>query len=116
MTTSKPIHVIHYECIGTNGFLSKLRGLEFSETHYKNLIDALKLYRNEIKEQEIMERSAAYCLYYLEIGLSAAMKHYPKSDDEKQFIENVYIECSNLIIEIITPDFMKGPLPEKFLR
>src|SRR6266540_5745264 len=109
MSTSKIIDIILYECIGLHGFLVRLRALEFSEVHYENLLNALRAYRDETKEKEFIDRSVACCLYYLELGMSNALQYYPKNEGEKQFIENVYVECSNLIIEILTPDKMKGP-------
>jgi hypothetical protein len=110
----KLVDVIYYECIAAQGFLSQLRSSEFSEMHYQKLISALKLYRDRVKEQDMMERGVAYCLYYLELGLGDAIHHYPKNEQEKKFIENIYVECSNMILEILTPDFMRGPLPDQF--
>jgi hypothetical protein len=114
MNTSNIIEAILYECIAANGFLSKLRALDFSKVQYENLLQALNLYRDQVKEKEFIERSVAYCLYYLDLGISDAIKYYPKNEDERRFIENVYVECSNLISEILTPDIMKGPLPKEF--
>jgi hypothetical protein len=92
-------------------FLVELRARKFSEKHFSKLIQALQEYRDLVKGNELMERAVAHNIYFLELGLSAALKHFPETEAEKTLIENAYDECAALTVEIITPEYMYGPLP-----
>jgi hypothetical protein len=106
------VRVIFKECTDRDGFLVKLRTGEFSQEQYNSLFHALQEFREMIRDQEYIEREVAYCLYFLDIGLLGAVKLYPKTEAEKMLIKKARYECSQLIIEILTPESLKN-IPTK---
>ena len=110
------VAVIRYECIASGGFLARLRGREFSHEHYSRLMQALKAYREIIRGQDWIEREVAHCLYFLDLDLRAALEDFPRTEAERALIRKVQLECSELILEILTPEYMTGPIPDELLE
>ncbi len=109
------------ECVVTIGvasdeFLLRLRGREFSREHYDTLMQALRAYRELIRGQEWIEREVAHWLYYLDLELRAALTTFPRTEAERALINEAQLACSTLIVEILTPEYMTGPLPEELRR
>jgi hypothetical protein len=111
MDRKECVETIMYECIAGNGFLVRLRGNDFSLAQFERLIQALMCYRDLIRNQEYIDRSVAYCLYFLDSELIGAIK-YSSKEKEKPLLQTAHEKASELIIEILTPENMKGPLPE----
>lgn len=111
MDRKECVETIIFECIAGNGFLVKLRGNYFSLEQFERLINALKCYRDLIQNQELLDRSVAYCLYFLDSELIGAIKYFSK-EKEKPLLQTAHEKASELIIEILTPENMRGPLPE----
>ena len=100
------VAVIRHECIATEGFLIRLRGREFSREQYDHLMQALYMYREIIRGQDWIEREIAYCLYFLDLELVSALKYFPREEAERTLISEAQLRCSDLIIEILTPEQM----------
>lgn len=116
MSRDELVATIKYECLAGEGFLTKLRSREFSHEHYNVLLEALLAYRQIIREQDWIEREVACCLYYLDLDLRAALKTFPRNDTEHRLINNVQLKCSDLVLEILTPEHMFGPIPDVFSK
>ncbi len=103
------------ETIRTAGgeFHVRLRGREFSREHYNQLMQALRAFREMIRGQDWIEREVAIHLYYLDLGLRGALEHFPRTEAERRLINEAQLECSELILEILTPEYMTGPIPEE---
>lgn len=114
MNRKKCIEIIEYECIAMKGFLVKLRALEFSQENYESLRDALRHYREFVQGEDKIERSIAYCLHFLSLGLITATKDFSRTEDERSLVHRINAEMSALIDEILIPDNMIGPLPSKY--
>lgn len=110
------VATIRYECIAGGGFLARLRGREFSAEHYDKLIQALRAYREMIRGQDWIERVVAYCLYYLDLDLRAALDFFPRTEEERALMSQAQLECSELILEILTPEYMTGPIPDELAK
>ena len=115
MDVKECIDIINYECIAVNGFLVKLRAREFSKENYANLMNALHCYRELIQGNELIDRSVAYCLHFLGLELVSSIESYPRTEEQTLFMNQVNLELSNLIEDILTPEHMKGQLPEEYL-
>jgi hypothetical protein len=116
MNREESVAAIRYECIAIEGFLAKLRGREFSQQHYDKLLTALLAYREIIREQDWIEREVACCLYYLDLDLRASLETSPRNEIEHTLIKNTQLECSSLVLEILTPEYMTGPVPNELLK
>ena len=106
------------DCVATiakasTEFLVRLRGREFSHEHYNTLMLTLRAYRDIIRGQDWLEREVVYWLYYLDLGLRAALDFFPRTEAERTLINEAQLECSNLILEILTPEYMTGPVPDE---
>jgi hypothetical protein len=108
--------VILYECLSIEGFLTKLRGREFAQLQFETLMDAIRQYREIVRDQEQIDRKVASCLYFLEVELISALRYFPQKEEEEKRIQKAYIEISQLTIEVLTPETMIGDLPTELLR
>lgn len=108
------ITIILHECISSEGFLPKLRGREFDQEGYDRLLQAIRVYRDLIRGETWIEREVTYCLYYLDLELAGALDRFPRTESERIMITKVQIECSELILEVFTPEYMTGPIPPEF--
>ena len=97
-------------------FIVRLRGREFSREHYEALMQALRVYREIIRGQDWIEREVAYYLYYIDLSFRGALEHFPRTEEERTLINKTQLECSELILEILTPEYMTGPLPDELLK
>jgi hypothetical protein len=101
------IYTIRDECEAEDGFLVNLREGRFLSNQYNDLIRALAAYRNIIRGEKLMEREVVACLYYLDLELRAAVNVFGNQPQFEE-VKKAQLECSELILEIITPEFMLG--------
>lgn len=99
------IDTIRQECESRAGFLLKLRQRIFAIDHYNRLLQALRLYRETIRGDPLIEREVVICLYYCDLDMRAALDYFHSEPDHTAFRE-AQLECSELILEILTPEFM----------
>lgn len=110
-----------HDCVATirtagTEFIVRLRGREFSYDHYNALMQALLAYKEIIRGQDWIEREVAYYLYYIDLGFSGALEFFPRTEEEHTLINKTQLECSELILEILTPEYMTGPIPDELLE
>jgi hypothetical protein len=114
MDREKLIEKIIFECIAGEGFLSQLRARNFLPDRLSELLDALKEYKQLIKNDQVIEKAVAYSVYSLDYELTAALDYFPKNEEERSKIENAIEMCTPLVHEILAPEWMRGPLPDKY--
>jgi hypothetical protein len=114
MVRKECVDIILYECIATNGFITNLRGREFSQESYDRLKTALTQYREMIRDEEFIERSVASCLHFLDIALLGAMENFPRTEKEEILIINANNILNTLLTEILTPEYMTRETPPEF--
>lgn len=112
MKYNSVIQSIMIECIAPSGFLGQLRGGVFDRTRYSALVEALAKYAAIVQDEDTVDRTVAYCLYQIEIESSAALSYYPRDSDDEQTIQDAYYELTTLIVNIVTPPYMYGDLPD----
>ncbi|NJK78867.1 MAG: hypothetical protein HC893_09480 [Chloroflexaceae bacterium] len=100
-----PIATIRYECEDMYGFLSTLRAGVFSEERYRNLLQALQTYRAAIHNNDMIDRIVAMDLYYLDIEFSGALQYFVTQSNYYHIVD-AQLECSELIIAILTPEWL----------
>jgi hypothetical protein len=105
---------IIYECMAGDGFLSQLRARNYLPNKFEDLVNALKDYRELVRNKDYMERAVAYCVYILDFELSASLDYFQRNEEERLIIENATEICTPLIHEILAPEWMTGPLPEEY--
>jgi|GEM_PF-6477984 hypothetical protein len=103
MEEAYPVNVIRRECESIDGFLVGLRAGTFLIEQYTELLQAIRTYRELVRNTEHIRRLVAIDLYYLDLALSDALTthqnkaHYPA-------LKKAQLECSNVIIEVFTPE------------
>ncbi len=101
-----------FECIAPGGFLDQLRAGAFVHTRYNALVEALRNYAALVKGEDVVDRTVAYCLYQIEIEISAALSYYPRNASDVKTIQDAHYELTNLIVNIVTPPSMYGAIPD----
>ena len=102
-----PVNVIRRECESIDGFLVELRAGIFVRERYTELLEALRAYRELIRHTDHIRRVVAIDLYYLDLGLSDALTTH-RNKPHYKVLQEAQLECSNVIIEIFTPDYGLG--------
>jgi len=110
------VAAILQECMAARGFLTELRGRHFDRERYNRLMRAMRTYRDLIRGEACMEREVACCLYYLDLDLRAALNSFPRTPEERAMMNEAQLVCSELIIEILTPEYMTRPAPPELLE
>lgn len=100
-----PVNVIRRECESIDGFLVELRAGRFLVERYTELMQAIRAYREIVRGTDHIRRTIAIDLYYLDIGLLGALKTH-QNLPHYEVLQDAQIECSELIIEVFTPEFM----------
>ncbi len=106
------IQSIMVECISPSGFLGQLRAGVFDRTRYQKLVEALRNYAAIVRDEAAIDRTVAYCLYQIEIESSTALSYFPRDSDDEHMIQDAYYELTTLIVDIVTPPYMYGALPD----
>jgi hypothetical protein len=107
MKREEALEIILYQCNAPQGFSPKLRNLEFSKNEFDQLYKALEVFLESIRGEQLLERSVAISLYYLEVDFMGAVNH--KQDWEEELYEQVvdaHNRCWGLVERILTPEWM----------
>jgi hypothetical protein len=102
------IEIIYRETTEVDGFLVQLREGKFAQQHFEELLAAMHQYREIVRGQESVDRLVVICLYYLNVGLLGALtqNHWPPA--ERTLVQRADETCSQLIIDIYTPESQLG--------
>jgi hypothetical protein len=100
-----PVSVIRRECESIDGFLVELRAGNFSIERYDELIRAIRAYREMVRGTDHIRRTVVIDLYYLDIELAGAL-NVQRNLPHYEALQKAQIECSELIIEVFTPESM----------
>ena len=104
MDKNKAINTIIYQCDAEDGFLVQLRSWRsFQQDKYRELINAIKAYRDAIANQSTIERKVASSLHTLVIILGDIQEVFPRNETESGQIESALAECWELVEELFTP-------------
>jgi hypothetical protein len=95
---------IIYQCNAREGFLAKLRVLnKFDEGAYRELVAAIKAYRDAVIDQDLIDRKVAGSLYRLVYTLLIMLEGLPADEKLSQMVQDAHAECWELAEETLTP-------------
>ncbi len=100
-----PINVIRRECESIGGFSIELRAGRFLVEQYRELLQAIRDYREMVRGTDYIRRTVAIDLYYLDLELSGSLTTHRNFPHYEQ-LKTAQLECSELIIEVLTPESM----------
>ena len=104
MDKNKAINTIIHQCDDEDGFLVQLRSWRrFQQDKYRELINAIKAYRDGIANEPTIERNVAGSLHTLVTILGDMIEIFPRNETERGQIESALAECWELVEEVFRP-------------
>ena len=109
MDRNKAVKTIIHQCDDEDGFLVQLRSWRrFQQDKYRELISAIKAYRDAIANEATIERNVAGSLHTLVMILGDMIEIFPRNEQEQGQIESALAECWDLVEELFSPAPVKA--------